>query len=46
MIVSSVYYKYGPYDAVSAENGNYLVIKYIHNEGKGRLGEIYGFFDY
>lgn len=41
--LQSIYYKFGAYEAVSANMGDYLVVKYVLDGG--RLDEIYGGFD-
>jgi hypothetical protein len=45
LTLEGIYYKFGAYEAVSANNDEFMVIKYILDNGRGKLDEMYGFFD-
>jgi len=45
LTLNGIYYKFGAYEAVSANNADYMVIKYVLDNGYGKLDEMYGFYD-
>lgn len=45
LTLDGIFYKFGAYEAVSANNADYMVIKYVLDTGFGKLDEMYGFYD-
>jgi hypothetical protein len=45
LTLDGIFYKFGAYEAVSANNADYMVIKYVLDNGFGKLDEMYGFYD-